>query len=51
MSTTAAEFFKYLVCKLQVERYDTVVNLVVISDIFWKSRFILFLLFVHYNAK
>ena len=44
-------FLKYLVCKLQVERYDTVINLLVISDVFGKSRFILFLLFVHYNAK
>ena len=39
MSTAAAEFL-YLVCKLQVERYDTVINLVVIRDVFGKSRLI-----------
>ena len=35
-------FWKYLVCKLQVERYDTVINLVVIRDVFGKSRLIFF---------
>ena len=33
-------FWKYLVCKLQMERYDTVINLVVIRDVFGKSRLI-----------